>query len=291
MSDFLSNFHYSIVGSPSNSSESTATSGGKKSQNRIVFIHGLMAFAANWRKIATRLQDDFECLIYDQRGHGRSMKPETGYAPTDFADDLDKITDELGWSKFHLVGHSMGARNAMVFSHLHSHKVQTLTIEDMGPENNRAALEYYKQLLEFIPTPFASKEAVKHFFDSVFVKTFQAKEPMSVLSSFLQANLEEKSDGLNSGMYDWKFSKPAIFEIVEKGNSRDLWVETSSFKMPVLVIRGENSHVFSRDVFDKMQLVNSNITGVEIAGASHWVHYEKSEEFVSHLRQFISQHS
>lgn len=291
MAHFLSQFHYSILPTPTEATLELKKSPNQNGVNRIVFVHGLMAFAANWRKIATRLQNDFECLIYDQRGHGRSMKPETGYAPTDFANDLDKITTELGWSKFHLVGHSMGARNAMVFAHLFSHKVQTLTLEDMGPENNQSALDYYKRLLDFIPTPFASKEAVKVFFDSVFVKQFPAKEPMAVLSTFLQANLEEQSEGLSQGKYDWKFSKKAIFEIVEKGNSRDLWVETSSFKMPVLVIRGENSHVFSREVFEKMQLVNSNIRGVEISGASHWVHYEKSEEFVACLRQFILPHA
>ena len=62
-----------------------------------------MAFSANWRKIASRLESEFQCLIYDQRGHGRSFKPETGYTPEVFAEDLYKITNELGWDRFHLV--------------------------------------------------------------------------------------------------------------------------------------------------------------------------------------------
>ena len=117
---FLSNFNYSVLGN----AESP----------RVVFIHGLMAFSANWRKIASRLQNDFQCLIYDQRGHGRSFKPDSGYSPEVFAEDLNKITNELGWDSFHLVGHSMGGRNAIVFADLYPQKVTTLTIEDMGPE-------------------------------------------------------------------------------------------------------------------------------------------------------------
>lgn len=266
---FLSNFHYSILGT--------------NTRERVVFVHGLMAFAANWRKIANRLEGDFQCLIYDQRGHGRSFKPESGYSPEVFAEDLDRITTELGWDKFHLVGHSMGGRNVTVFAHLYPHKVRTLTIEDIGPDSNPHMREYYRDMLGKIPTPFVNKEAVKLFFENEFKKTFSAKEPPIVLSAFLQANLEEKPNGA----YDWRFSKNAVLEIVREGHTKDRWLETSSFKMPVLLVRGENSHILNKETYEKMLAVNPNITGVEIAGAGHWVHYEKFEEFVQQFRQFI----
>lgn len=268
---FLSNFHYSILGT--------------NTQERVVFVHGLMAFAANWRKIANRLENNFQCLIYDQRGHGRSFKPDSGYSPEIFAEDLNKITDELGWGSFHLVGHSMGGRNAMVFAHMFPHKVRTLTIEDMSPESDFTMKGYYENMLTHIPTPFANKAAVKEFFDSEFKKSFQAKEPPAVLSTFLQANLEEKADGT----YDWRFSKQAVIEITHEGHLKDRWLEVSSFKMPVLLIRGEKSHILKQETYEKMLAVNPNITGVEFAGAGHWVHYEKFEEFVQAFRQFIAQ--
>ena len=85
MSSFLSQFHYSVLGNPEN-------------PKKIVFIHGWIDFAANWRKIASRVENDFCCLIYYQRGHGRSFKPETGYSAQEFANDLNRITDEFGWT-------------------------------------------------------------------------------------------------------------------------------------------------------------------------------------------------
>ncbi len=158
---FLSNFNYSILGS--------------NESQRVVFVHGLMAFSANWRKIASRIQNDFQCLIYDQRGHGRSFKPPSGYTPEDFAQDLDKITTELGWTSFHLVGHSMGGRNAMVFADLFPQKVRTLTIEDMGPDSDSQAVKYYENMLNFIPTPFLNKDEYKQFFLQRFEKEFKSK--------------------------------------------------------------------------------------------------------------------
>lgn len=272
---FLSNFHYSVLGT--------------NEKNRIVFIHGLMAFAANWRKIASRLENDFQCLIYDQRGHGRSFKPTMGYSLEIFAEDLNKITDELGWDHFHLVGHSMGGRCAMVFANRYSHKVRTLTIEDMGPEADSNAVDYYKQMLDQVPVPFNTRADISNYFEQDFAKNFKSKEPISVLTSFLQANLEEKTIGPNIGKYDWKFSKNAIYEIVEQANKMDRWIEVSNFKMPVLLIRGLYSHVLKQQTFEKMLAINPNIKGIEISGAGHWVHYEKHDEFVKFLRDFYKE--
>lgn len=269
---FLENFHYNILGT--NASE------------RVVFIHGLMAFAANWRKIATSLESDYQCLIYDQRGHGRSFKPENGYKQEDFAEDLNRITDELGWDRFHLVGHSMGGKNAMVFSYRYPKKVRTLTIEDVGPDITPKVLGYYQRMLESVPTPFSSREEVKSFFQDEFSKVFSAKEPLNILGTFLQANIEGKPNGT----YDWRFSKQAIYETVISAHQKDRWFELSQLKLPVLLIRGEKSHVFSHEEYAKMLAVNSNIEGVEVPEAGHWLHYEKSDEFVQILRDFIDRH-
>lgn len=245
-----------------------------------------MAFSANWRKIASRLEDEFQCLIYDQRGHGRSFKPDSGYTPEDFAEDLYKITNELGWDQFHLVGHSMGGRNAMVFAHRYPEKLKTLTIEDMGPDKDGKAENYYHEMLDVIPTPFENKDAIRLFFEKEFFKKFSPKEPPIVLSTFLQANLEEKPNG----KYDWRFSKQAVYEMVREGHLKDRWLEVSSFKMPVLLIRGETSHVLRAETFEKMLQVNPQITGLTLPGVGHWVHFEKYQEFVTELRNFINLH-
>ncbi len=270
---FLDNFNYSVLGANSDS--------------RIVFIHGLMAFSANWRKITNRLEDSFQCLIYDQRGHGRSFKPESGYSPEVFAEDLNKITDELGWDHFHLVGHSMGGRNAMVFAHLYPKKVRSLTVEDIGPDADAKSYMYYEDMLNSVPTPFLTKQLMKDFFNQTFSTVFIAKESPSILSLFLQSNIEEKPGGL----FDWKFSKEAIIAIVREGHEKDRWLEVNSFKMPVLLIRGQNSHVLKPETFEKMLLSNRNIQGVQIAGAGHWVHYDKFEEFTTVLKDFIQLHN
>jgi esterase len=270
---FLDQFNYSILG--------------HQEENRVVFIHGLMAFSANWRKIASRIQDDFQCLIYDQRGHGRSFKPDSGYSPEDYAEDLNKITNELGWTQFHLVGHSMGGRNALVFADLYPEKLRSLVIEDTGPDSNPNAAKYYEDMLNSIPTPFLSKDEMKLYFKNIFELEFKSKEPISILSSFLQANIETISEGPEQGLFDWRFSKKAILETVKEGHVKDRWNEISNLSMPTLLIRGENSHILKKEVYDKMLQSNPLIQGLEIKQAGHWIHYEKYEEFTTELREFL----
>lgn len=255
-----------------------------ESPYQVAFIHGLMGYSGNWRKIINLCNEicdknqktRFQFLIYDQRGHGRSFKPEAGYSPEDYAQDLLELTSTLGWSKFHLVGHSMGGRNAYVFAYLYPERLKSLIIEDMGPETKSESYKYYEQLLESIPTPFANKEAMKTHFKDVFPTAMKYAEPPETLSLFLQANLEEKQI---DGRIDWKFSKQGILDTVRLGHVKDRWHEVASLRMPSLLIRGEDSAVLSDETYQKILQVNPNFKGQIVKGSGHWVHFDKAEEF------------
>ena len=175
----------------------------------------------------------------------------------------------------------------MNFAHMYPEKVETLCIEDIGADVQPESFKYYEEMLNIVPTPFQNKDEMKAFFQNEFLNKFKPHENPVVLMTFLQANIEEKENGL----YDWKFSKQAIVEIVREGHMKDRWLEVSSFKMPVLLIRGEKSHILSAEEYQKMLQVNPLIQGYEIQGAGHWVHYEKYQEFTQKLDEFIQQNS
>ena len=248
-----------------------------------IFIHGLMGFGQNWRRITSGLEQTERCFAYDQRGHGRSFKPATGYSPEDYADDLKKIVDELGWKKFILVGHSMGGRNVLVFAAKYPEYVEKLVIEDIGPEASPNASEYYDYLLNLAPTPFANRDEARQFFAEDFVKIAKTRENVDVMSKFFYSNMDEKPDGT----VDWRFSKNGIIESVKAGRDRDRWQELESLKMPSLLIRGENSKELSPETYKAMLASNPMIKGVEIAKAGHWVHSDQPQAFVEALKSFV----
>lgn len=269
MSSYLSQFNYQILG-PENG-------------RRWVFLHGLMGYGLNWRSIAKGLEATEQVLIFDQRGHGKSFKPLTGYAPEDFADDLDLIVQELNWDKFILVGHSMGGRNALSYAHKFPEKIEKLIIEDIGPEGNPSAPDYYRWLLGLVPTPFVNKLRAKEFFMNEFKPLIKGKvENPDTLGQYFYSNIIEMPDG----QADWRFSKEAILSAVLQGRAKDQWSELRSLPMDTLIVRGETSKELSHEVFVKMSVSNPRVSGVEIPNAGHWVHSDQPQLFLGTIRKF-----
>lgn len=265
----LQHFHYSLTGTPK----------GKK----LVFLHGLMGSANNWRKIAQAFEDQFEVLCFDQRGHGRSFKPESGYTPHDFAGDLYDILGELGWQKIYLVGHSMGGRNAVDFAAHHSDFVEKLVVEDIGPDRNPEGVTRIKNYLQYIPTPFVGRNEAREFLNGPFVEKFGANKGARILSQYFYMNLEQKPNG----QMDWRFSKSAIFEAMEKARERERWEDFHRLNCPTLIVRGENSLELKKEVFTKLLEENPQFHGIEIAEAGHWVHFDQPKAFIEALKAFF----
>lgn len=252
---------------------------------RMVFLHGVMGFSANWRRIAKAFEDNFQVLVYDQRGHGRSFHPSLGYGAEDYADDLDNILTELAWPKIDaLIGHSMGGRVAMHFAATRPEKVARLVIEDIGPAMYPARASLVMRMLDAVPVPFASKRAAKEWFDGEFLQIFQAERKPQELAQFLFANLTENQ----TGQAVWRFYAPGIRESVERGRAEEKWDEVSQLTMPTLVIRGELSNDLPRAIYQRMLSTNSHLRGVEIAGAGHWVHSEEPEKFIQAVQMFLN---
>jgi pimeloyl-ACP methyl ester carboxylesterase len=177
----------------------------------------------------------------------------------------------------------MGGRNAVSFAHRHAEKVEKLIIEDIAPEGDPQAADYYRWLLGVVPTPFASKAAARDFFATDFMQQVAGRvENLQVLSAYFYSNIIELPDG----RADWRFSKNAIVTSVIQGRSHDFWDEIRALPMPTLVIRGENSKELPREVFSRMKLANPRLEGVEIPNAGHWVHSDQPEEFLKVIRRF-----
>jgi pimeloyl-ACP methyl ester carboxylesterase len=64
------------------------------------------------------------------RGHGRSGKPETGYALPDYAGDLIAFQEDVVREPLVLVGHSLGALVTLTVSHLAPEFVCALIAND-----------------------------------------------------------------------------------------------------------------------------------------------------------------
>lgn len=58
----------------------------------------------------------FTVALFDQRGQGRSDKPDGPYSMQGYAEDACAVADELGWERPHVVGYSFGGMVAQEYA-------------------------------------------------------------------------------------------------------------------------------------------------------------------------------
>lgn len=269
---YLQNFKYELHG-PENS-------------EKLVFLHGLLGSGANWRRIISDFKDRYHILTYDQRGHGGSFKPKLGYAPEDYALDLKLILDELGWQKIHLVGHSMGGRNALRFAFKFPERLHSLTVEDIGPEGNPDAMARTQRMIEMVPVPFPSRQAAKAYFEGPFLEAMKRNPARQMLANYLFTNISVEE----SGKAEWRFSLKGAIDSLQLGHRDTRWEEIATLRVPTLYMRGEHSDDLPQDDFEKILACNGRIEGHVFKGSGHWIHAEQPVEFIEVLRNFLSRH-
>ena len=74
----------------------------------LVFAHGLGGNHLTWWQQVPHFQDRYTCVVFAQRGFGRSKVHAGEPDPEAFADDLAALIDHLGFEDVRLVAQSMG---------------------------------------------------------------------------------------------------------------------------------------------------------------------------------------
>jgi pimeloyl-ACP methyl ester carboxylesterase len=247
------------------------------SVSALVMLHGLIGQAGSWHGLAGRLAKDFRVIALDQRGHGDSQQPETGYAPEDFVTDAATFCRQLGLDHPIIIGHSMGGRIGFLLAANHPELVRALVIIDIGPEASESNIVETVKVIQSLPESFVSPE-----------------EYMAFMQRWIPALSEEYREGFlhalrrrPDGRWGWKFRLSAMIEAVTLARRREFWSELASITCPTLLIRGETSTEISPEVAERMARTIPHCRFVEVPGTGHFVHFEKLDTVEPVIRAFL----
>ena len=97
----------------------------------VVFVHASIVDHAIWARQAEALVDDYETVVYDLRGHGRTGgSVEPAYTMDLFAEDLHALIDALDLDRPVLCGLSMGGLVAQTYAARYPDRVAGLVLVD-----------------------------------------------------------------------------------------------------------------------------------------------------------------
>lgn len=96
----------------------------------LVFFHGIAASGEDWRKVIPFLENDFQCIMIDLLGFGRSPKPQwLRYTMDDHMRSIYHTMNKLRHGKqFVLLGHSLGSLLAARYASEHPQNLQRLLL-------------------------------------------------------------------------------------------------------------------------------------------------------------------
>ncbi|MGF1616766.1 MAG: alpha/beta fold hydrolase [Acidimicrobiia bacterium] len=95
----------------------------------IALIHGLAGSSlGEWYLVAPALAENHRVILIDHRSHGLSALSRGRYEISEVADDIAGVFDQLGVTRAHMVGYSLGATIAQAFAYSYPGRVDKMVL-------------------------------------------------------------------------------------------------------------------------------------------------------------------
>lgn len=248
----------------------------------VVFLHGLMGRGRNFLSAAKALEDEYRCFLVDLPNHGSSPWTEDfdyedmGQAVIEFIENV--VLPETGEDSVVLLGHSMGAKTAMVAALRKPQLFTALIVEDMSPVSSKDS--------NFVPLLSAlaglDLEALSSR-SQADAELEEAGVSDPTVRGFLLQNLRRSDSG-----FEFQANVKMLNSAVGDINAFPDFTGTA-YDGPVLWMGGAKSNYIKDEHDEPMRALFPRAHKVMVKDAGHWVHSEKPEEFLAVLRGFLKQ--
>jgi len=137
----------------------------------IVFIHGVGLTKEMWEEQINFFKD-YNTLVYDLLGHGKTPLKKSKITFTDFSRQLVRLIKELNFNKVHLVGFSLGALIARHFASEHGDKLSSLILHSSIYKRNEEQKRVVKNRFEVAKSgrPASKQAALRRWLSDDFSK-------------------------------------------------------------------------------------------------------------------------
>lgn len=243
----------------------------------VVMAHGITDNGLCWTPVARALENDYDLIMVDARGHGESDAPAAGYTNADHAADYAGLIQALGLHRPALLGHSMGAATIAYLAAQHPDLVHCILLEDppwsakekaASPQEQQARAEAWRQ--DVIARKTLSRAEIL-----AQVRQQQPRWSEEELEPWLEAKLQ-----VSPNVLDY-VSAPSIH-----------WTEyVAAIRCPVLLLTGDTTlgGIVSAQVAEEVVALNSNVQVAHIPSAGHSIRREQFVPYVAAVRRFLQE--
>ncbi|MBK9419822.1 MAG: alpha/beta hydrolase [Flavobacteriales bacterium] len=261
---------------------STAPGSADDGRPKLMLVHGITSQSLMWGKNVKSLSKDFDLVIPDLIGHGKSIAQWSGNSVDAQVAHLELILDSLGIQKpVDLVGNSYGGAIAANFAEQHPSRVKTLVIED-GP-----ASDFTAAMADSVARSVGAKD-ITDLFDP------QNKEEQKRLISLVMYKPIKAPGFVFRQINDLMKAKAPQTSALLKDllMHEDQYAhKTYNWPMPVYVFWGEGDRLIPLQVGKGIARRNNLPADLLVIfqKAGHVANIEKPEEFEKELRRVLGE--
>lgn len=214
--------------------------------------------------VGQNLAPDFRTIAVDMVGRGRSgwLSKKDGYTYETYLHHCKELLRYRALEKVDWIGTSMGGLIGMMLAAQPETPIKHLVLNDVGPFIPQAALEYIGSYVGQDPR-FPNMNAVGDYMRETYASWGEL--PDIAWAEMTQHSIIREADGSYRLHYD-----PAIGDVF-KGplNDANLWKVWDRIEVPVLVLRGADSGLLTRETAEEMTKRGPKAKLVEIPGCGH----------------------
>ncbi|MFC4550990.1 MULTISPECIES: alpha/beta fold hydrolase [Halorussus] len=246
----------------------------------IVFVHASILDHSMWDEQAAALADNYETLVYDLRGHGRTAGSAVpAYSIDLFAEDLDALLDTLAVGRPVLCGLSMGGLVAQTYAAKYPDRVAGLILADTFTPRILTRGEW-----------FLRRIVLNALIPPVRLVGYERVEKANV---WLTERLFAGAGGDYENVERLRETGPKMATdefakvILAMTRFHEESVDLSAIAVPTLVLYGERELPFVKRHAAELAARLSDVEVDEVPDAGHASNLDASDYFTAAVRSFL----
>ncbi|MBE0651853.1 MAG: alpha/beta hydrolase [Bacteroidales bacterium] len=233
----------------------------------LILLHGLMTNGLCWTDLARVLEGEYDVIMPDARGHGKSSAPDDGYRYEDHANDVVGLIKALRLPAPFLLGHSMGGMTAAVVAGRHSKLIRGLILADptfLSTEMQREVYgsdvaDNHRRILDMTMDEVMAEARTRH-----------PDRSSEMLELFARARLQTCMEA---------------FAVLTPPNP-DFRHLVRAIDVPALLVFSDKG-VVSSALAEELQRLNPGLQIEQIRDAGHALHLDQPERFADVVKTFL----
>jgi pimeloyl-ACP methyl ester carboxylesterase len=264
----------------------------------IMVVPGGLSDYRSWQPQVDLFSQRYHAISYSRRYQYPHHLVDDGNSSVSVnAADLAALIDRLGVAPAHIVGHSYGAFTALICAREHPELVRTLVLAEppavpliVKDPNNPATI-----LPLFFKNPRAALALMKFGVRGIkpAQEAFTRGDTAAAVQAFVRGItgrdivVDELPPTIREPMRANGDALRAELDVSDRFTCED----ARRISAPTLLVRGEQSPRFLGAITDRLSHCLPNTEQLVQPGTSHFLHWERPDEFNAGVQAFLARHS